>query len=188
MLGIFISLSKEQIDLQLILQSQMSLEEGSSYDINYEINIKEAEISFAVADSRVAKIENNKIFAVGAGNTILRATASYKDKIIHSSCKIVVSQQKQSFYYYIQTNQNCNFNNDTLFVSDYATFYINLYDSKNLQVDSSKLDYSCSSGIQLEKQFDIFLINASKDGVIYFKLEELEFDFLISVKCINKKV
>lgn len=160
---------------------------GESKLIGYELSVTEAEVKFEIADPNIAILEGQSIRALQVGKTILRASATFQDQIVYSSCEVIVHQKEENdkpktYTHELLIKSGATYQEDTLYVQDTACFEILIEDNYEKNIASNDLVIrQYSTGVYITKQFCAYYLSASTSGYIDFYLPEVNYEFVIHV-------
>lgn len=184
MLGVFIFYSFQEEPLNFILTSSITLEIDQTKTISYNVNFKDAEITFLIADPNIANIDGNEITGLAEDTTTLRATALYNGQIQYSSCEVIVEPRPAlNFNFNITPLVDCSYIDETLYMANNtASFKLEIFDNSNNKIDISDIDHSCTCDISLSKQMDIIIVTANDEGYVEFKVQNTDFIFSLPIK------
>lgn len=164
---------------------------GESKLIGYELSVTEAEITFEIADPNVAIVEEQSIRGLRPGKTILRASATFQDQIIYSSCEVIVRakeeiDQPKTYTHELLIKSGAIYQEDTLYVQEIACVEILIEDNQEKHVASNDLIIrQHSAGVSITKQFCAYYISASTSGYIDFYLPEANYEFMIQIVALS---
>lgn len=183
---IFLLLSAPKPEILSFTIKDIYLEVGESTNIDYDINFYDAEIFFSISNSSIAKLDGNKVTAIGEGETYLRGSATYNGQVCYAGCNIIVTSPPKSSYHFeivILSDNGSYFENNTIFMNNSLAFTISVYDDKNVLQDLTDIKFDTNF---VQQEFKTFFISPNYEGVLVFELPSINYYFEIFVKNLNK--
>ncbi len=153
---------------------------GETREKYYDVNIDDADVTIDVDYEGIIEINHERIVALRSGSVTVTLTAKFKESISKDTFVVTVLSQDYSFN--ILPSANCEYKNEILYASSTALqFNIELYDLKGDVIQNPDIEYSASNGAILQKQIGSFILLSENDCILYFNVEDLDFNFEIEV-------
>ena len=119
----------------------ITLKIGQSVYNFYQLSDDNATLSFEVSEENIVDINNERIVGLKAGKVTLFITATTSNQMARDSIEIVVVNS--SYSYLIAPSQNCEFNDNTLYMTDiFCSFTLEIFDMYGQVVLEPKYNYS----------------------------------------------
>ncbi len=158
----------------------ITLKVGQSVYNFYQLSDDNATLSFEVSEENIVDINNERIVGLKAGKLTLFITATTSNQMARDSIEIVVLNS--SYSYLITPSQNCEFNDNTLYMTDiFCSFTLEIFDIYGQIVLEPKYNYSSNEEVEFFREFRYFTLVAEKDCMVTLDFYEINFEFSFSV-------
>ncbi len=158
----------------------ITLKVGQSVYNFYQLSDDNATLSFEVSEENIVDINNERIVGLKAGKVTLFITATTSNQMARDSIEIVVVNS--SYSYLITPSQNCEFNDNTLYMTDiFCSFTLEVFDMYGQVVLEPKYNYSSNEEVEFFREFRYFTLVAEKDCMVTLDFYEINFEFSFSV-------
>ena len=173
---------------------------GQSTQIKYQLRVDNATVEFSVTDESIAKIStDNNVEGVSEGVTYLKAEVIAKSLSYSAIAQIRVLEdgsnseddnpnqppvELHQLQIEILPIHNCEYVTAKISMkNNIACFSVELYSSssKEEQLQYNRYQIVCSEGVSVEREFNWFLIKATKDGGFFIYFEEYNYAIYIEV-------
>lgn len=158
----------------------ITLKVGQSVYNFYQLSDDNATLSFEVSEENIIDINNERIVGLKAGKVTLFITATTSNQTARDSIEIVVLNS--SYSYLITPSQNCEFNDNTLYMTNiFCSFTLEIFDIYGQVVLEPKYNYSSNEEVEFFREFRYFTLVAEKDCMVTLDFYEINFEFSFSV-------
>ncbi len=160
--------------------SDITMYKGDMKYDYYELNNKDAILSFEVDKEGIIDINENRIFAISNGTVNVTITATYNDKIAKDS--FVVCILNHNYSYIVKSINNCKFYNGILEItSSISQFSIEVYGIDGNLLEDADISYTTTNNAVLQKQMGNYILFAEDSCQMDFYVDDIDYSFSINV-------
>ncbi len=152
---------------------------GSYVENFYEVNVDDAEITFAVDKEGIININKDRLEGCEVGEVDVLISAESHGSIASDTFKVTVIDRDYS--YTVEPVIDCTFEDNTLFMpNDECFFKFQILDTYG-KVFDTHVSYEVIGNGKLDSDLGRFVLITSEDCVIKFYAEEIDFEVVINV-------
>ena len=172
--------NKDKVSPLSLLGHDLSLFVGECVYNFYQVSNVNADITFSVNKEDIISIDKEKIIGLKAGQVEVTMIASFENQI--SKEQIQVTVYNNGYSYDILAMQDCEFQNNTLFVNgNVCIFELTIYDRLNNKLNDLNYKIETDQDVVINKNLHLFSLYLTHDCKLKFYYPEIDYSFEINV-------
>lgn len=164
-----------------VVCQDISVNIGDKVTPSIVVSDNRAEIYLDIENKDIASFDGTFITALKPGETMVKVTATYQDKVAIYRFNLTV--KREDYTLKLVPISDCNYQNEILIVeNNNCQFRVELYNEFDELVDNPEIKLTFSGNIEILALPFGYLLSANGEGEITFKFASQNFSKTISVQ------